>query len=236
MPLRRVYVHAPDAAAVDVGTAGGLVAARREGGQWIAEFEANEGDAYWLSVDGGPPLLDPHCLALTHTADGPRSLMREPWARHPQGAPLSSPVIVYELHVRGFGRSFLGCIERLDHVAALGANVIELLPVHPFDNSNNYWGYMPLVWGAVHGDYATDALHAAEELAALIAAAHERGMHVWLDVVFNHTGEGDASLPARSLRGLDNANAYRHRDDGSYMNDSGCGNDTNPADLNIRVS
>ena len=235
MPLRRIDVHAPAASRVDVGTAAGLVAARRDGGRWIAEIEVNDGDAYWLSVDGSAPLLDPHCWALTHTADGPRSLVREPWARCPQGVPLSSPPVVYELHVRGFGRTYLGCIERLDHVAALGANVIELMPVHPFDNSNNYWGYMPLVWGAVHGDYATDALHAAEELAALVAAAHDRGMHVWLDVVFNHTGEGDASLLARSLRGLDDANAYRHHDDGSYMNDSGCGNDTNAADPNIRA-
>ena len=234
MPLRRICVHAPAATRVDIGTAAGLVPTQRQRDEWIAEFEAKDGDSYWVIVDDGPPLLDPNCWALTHTADGPRSVVREPWARHPQGAPLSSPPIVYELHVRGFGRTFAGCIEHLDHVAAVGANVIELMPVHPFDNSSNYWGYMPLVWGAVHGEYATDALHAAEDLAALVADAHERGIHVWLDVVFNHTGEGDASLPARSLRGLDDANAYRHHDDGSYINDSGCGNDINPADPNVR--
>ena len=234
MSLRRIRVHAPGAVRVDVGTAGGVVAARHEESEWLADVDAADGDLYWLTVDGGPALLDPSCWALTHTADGPRSVIREPWARHPQGPPLSSPPIVYELHVRGFGRTFAGCIEHLDHVTSVGANVLELMPVHPFDHTNNYWGYMPLVWGAVHGEYATDPLRAAEELAELIAAAHERGMHVWLDVVFNHTGEGDASLPSLCLRGIDDANAYRHHDDGSYTNDSGCGNDTNPADFNIR--
>ena len=237
MSLRRIRVHAPDAITMKIGTANGSVHATREPGgtgEWVAEFEAVVGDQYWLSVNNGQALLDPNCWALVHTADGPRSVVREAWARHPQGSPLTTPPIVYELHVRGFGRTFRGCIEHLDHVASVGANVIELMPVHPFDNSDNYWGYMPLVWGAVHGEYAADALHAAEELAELITAAHERGMHVWLDVVFNHTGEGDATLPTRSLRGLDDANAYRLQHDGSYFNDSGCGNDINPTNSNVR--
>jgi len=235
MSLRRIRVHAPAARAVVVETeTTSRRAAREESGEWSAEIEAADGDMYWLRVDRGPALLDPNCWALTHTAEGPRSVVREPWLRYPQGEPLTSAPIVYELHVRGFGRTFAGCIDHLDHVAAVGANVIELMPVHPFDNSNNYWGYMPLVWGAVHGDYATNALHAAEELAALVEAAHDRGLHVWLDVVFNHTGEGDASLPARSLRGLDDANAYRHHHDGTYVNDSGCGNDIDPADPHVR--
>ena len=151
--------------------------------------------------------------------------------RRPPGAPLDladgvGPVI-YEVHVRGFNRTFAGMVERLDHIAELGVDVIELMPVHPFDPSDNYWGYMPLVWGAVHRPFAVAASGAAEELAELVAAAHEHGMEVWLDVVFNHTGEGDASLPTLSLRGLDDANAYRHRADGTYNDDSGCGNVSN---------
>lgn len=238
MPPCRVRVHAPHAATVVVVTEKGRTTAVRDheaAGEWTAEFDANDGDRYWLCVDDSPPLLDPNCWALTHTADGPRSVVREPWARHPQGGPLAASPIVYELHVRGFGRTFRGCIERLDHVAGVGANVIELMPVHPFDNSDNYWGYMPLVWGAIHGEYATDGLHAAEEMAELVTAAHRRGMHVWVDVVFNHTGEGDATLPTRCLRGLDDANAYRHHFDGTYFNDSGCGNDINPADAHVRA-
>ena len=119
--------------------------------------------------------------------------------RHPHGAPLAAPPVVYELHTRGFGRTFRGCIDHLDHVAGIGVNVIELMPVHPFDPHTNYWGYMPLVWGAVHRHFADAPERAAEELAELVAAAHQRGMHVWLDVVFNHTGEGDATMPTRSL-------------------------------------
>jgi len=124
--------------------------------------------------------------------------------------------------------------ERLDYLADLGIDVIELMPVHPFDPTDNYWGYMPLVWGAVHRPYACAEDDAAGELAAFIAAAHERGLHVWLDVVFNHTGEGDATLPTRSLRGIDDAHAYRHHPDGSYVDDSGCGNDIDPADEEVR--
>ncbi|MBI4884362.1 MAG: hypothetical protein HY826_09950 [Actinobacteria bacterium] len=238
MPLRRVCVHAPHATRVVVATAGGTVQAQR-GEEWVAEVDAADGECYWLLVDDGPPLLDPNCRAMINSVEGPRSVFRPPWARYPAGSPLTASPIVYELHVRGFGRTFRGCIEHLDHVASMGANVIELMPVHPFDSSDNYWGYMPLVWGAVHGEYATDPSHAAEELAELVAAAHARGMHVWLDVVFNHTGEGAASMPARSLRGLDDAHAYRrHVDDGhpndTYTNDSGCGNDINPADPYVR--
>ena len=135
--------------------------------------------------------------------------------------------MVYELHVRGFARTFAGCAEHLPYLADLGVNVIELMPVHPFDPTDNYWGYMPLVWGAVHRPYAAGD-DAPGELAALVGVAHAHGLEVWLDVVFNHTGEGDATMPTLSLRGLDDANAYLHRADGSYNDDSGCGNVTNP--------
>ena len=200
----------------------------------MADVALAVGDQYWIVADGGPPLLDPRCRALAHTPDGPRSVWRDPWPVHPRGAPLADPPIVYELHVRGLGRTFRGCIEHLDHIRASGANVVELMPIHPFDSLGNYWGYMPLVWGAVHGEYADDPARAAEQAAELIAAAHARGMHVWVDVVFNHTGEGNATMPTRSLRGLDDAHAYRHHPDGSYIDDSGCGNDIDPADPFVR--
>lgn len=240
-PLRTVRIHSPAALAVTVfvrschrPTEVSPVAARQKEGSWVAEVLAAAGDQYWIVADGGPPLLDPSCLDMEITSDGPRSLFRDPWMRRPQGAPLAADPVVYELHVRGFGRTFLGCIEHLDHVAGLGVNVIELMPVHPFDPVDNYWGYMPLVWGAVHRPYAADPSRAAEELGELVAAAHDLGIHVWLDVVFNHTGEGDAEMPTYSLSGLDDANAYRHQENGEYTNDSGCGNDINPADANVR--
>ena len=237
----RLTVHAPAAddvrAFVSSGSRSGHSTefpAQHVDGEWVVDVEVATGDHYWFVVDGGPPLLDPHCRALVHTPDGPRSVRRPPWARLPQGAPLADPPIVYELHVRGFGRTFTGCIEHLDHIASVGANVVELMPVHPFDPADNYWGYMPLVWGAVHRPYAAEPHRAAEELAELVAAAHERGLHVWLDVVFNHTGEGDADMPTYSLAGLDDAHAYRHQADGQYTNDSGCGNDIDPANPYVR--
>ncbi len=210
------------------------VEARHAAGMWVAEVVAEVGDLYWISVDGGAPLLDPGCNDVVWTADGPRSAVRPPWPVLPSGPSLSSPPVVYEVHVSGFGRTYRGCIERLDRVASTGANVIELMPVHPFDQRTNYWGYMPIVWGAVHRGYAAEPERAAEELAELVAAAHTRGMHVWLDVVFNHTAEADASMPTYGLRGLDDAHVYRHQANGQYTNDSGCGNDIDPSNPYVR--
>ena len=76
------------------------------------------------------------------------------------------------LHVRGFAGTFRGAISRLAYLRDLGVDVIELMPVHPFDTTDNYWGYMPIVWGAVHRPYA-DAADAAAELAELVEAAHD---------------------------------------------------------------
>ena len=240
-PTQPLRIHAPAAQTVvvwvqsaDVAQPPVPAAAIRDAEGWTVVPTIADGDAYWLVVDDGPPLLDPHCRALVHTADGPRSVWRAPWPIHPQGAQLASPPVVYELHVRGLGRTFSGCIDHLNHVVSAGANVIELMPIHPFDASDNYWGYMPLVWGAVHGEYASDPVRAPEECAALVAAAHDRGLHVWVDVVFNHTGEGDASMPTRSLRGLDDAHLYRHEANGRYTGDSGCGNDIDPSHPYVR--
>jgi len=192
-----------------------------------------EGDLYWFVVDGIGPLLDPDAMDVVLTDDGPRNVVRTAWPKHlPLGRHHADPVI-YEMHVRGFARTFAGCTERLAYLADLGIDVIELMPVHAFDPADNYWGYMPLVWGAVHRPYAAGD-DAVAELAAFVEAAHDHGLEVWLDVVVNHTGEGDATMPTLSLRGLDDAHAYLRRDDGSYNDDSGCGNVSNAADPYIR--
>jgi glycogen operon protein len=202
-------------------------------GWWRADVEAVDGDHYGISVDGGSLLFDPHCWDLEVTQDGPRSVVRQPWPKCVPGRRLIEGPVVYELHVKGFGGSYLGAIEHLDHVVSLGANVVELMPVHPFDARQNYWGYMPLVWGAVHRGYAQEPHRAAEELAEFVAAAHERGLHVWLDVVYNHTGEDEVSLGGTGLRGLD-PSVYRLHDDGRPTNDSGCGNDIDPGHSWVR--
>jgi glycogen operon protein len=198
-------------------------------GTWHVEAEVEDGDTYWFVADGMGPLLDPDAMDVVMTPDGPRSAVRTGWPKQASLGNHHEDPIVYELHVRGFGTTFAGCAERLANLADLGINVIELMPVHPFDSSDNYWGYMPLVWGAVHRPYASGD-DAPAELASFVGSAHFHEIEVWLDVVFNHTGEGDATMPTLSLRGFDDANAYLHRADGTYNDDSGCGNVSNPGD------
>ena len=239
--VHRFTVHAPSVGQLSVFihschtlTVSETVMARQPGEAiWSADAAADDGDTYWFVADGVGPLLDPDAMDVAMTPDGPRSMVRTRWPKHGPLGSLHHDPIVYELHVRGFGTTFTGCIERLAYLADLGINVIEIMPVHPFDSSDNYWGYMPLVWGAVHRPYAAGD-DAPAELASLVEAAHSHGIEVWLDVVFNHPGEGDPTRPTLSLRGLDEANAYLHRADGTYNDDSGCGNVSNPADANIQ--
>jgi glycogen operon protein len=244
----RIDVHAPDASTltavwshdtVGAGASGGVTVLTTVDGRWQGRLDAPAG-ARWSLVDqAGRHLVDPDVEAVRFVDGVPVGVVRaEPWPRRrPLGRHPANPV-VYEVHVRGFGRTFAGCAEHLGHLADLGVDVVELMPVHPFDTSDNYWGYMPVVWGAVHGPYADDGVDPAVALADFVEAAHDHGIAVWLDVVFNHTGEGDASRPTWTLRGLDDRGAYRwwHDRDGvaRYTDDSGCGNDTDPASPEIR--
>jgi isoamylase len=238
-----IAVRAPDAAQVVVCIRSAVsgevrtVACTRSGAPasddghtswWRTSITAYAGDHYWLEVDGGQPLVDPSTEALTFVDGRPVGVVRgAPWPSRPQLGHVVPHPVVYEIHVRGFARTFAGMHERLAYLADLGVDVIELLPVHPFDPSDNYWGYMPIVWGAVHDPFAAGP-DPAIELADLVAAAHEHGLAVWLDVVFNHTGEGDAARPTWTFRGLD-PTVYRRRADGTPYDDSGCGNDADPA-------
>ncbi len=203
-------------------------------GWWGVTTTAAAGDHYWLVVDGGEPILDPSAEAVTFVDGRPVCVMRgSPWPkRRSLGRATPTPVI-YEMHPRGFAHTFAGAIERLPYLRDLGVDVIELMPVHPFDASDNYWGYMPIVWGAVHQPYAASS-DAAIELADLVSAAHDHGIAVWLDVVFNHTGEGDPTRPDWTFRGLD-PSVYRWHDDGRRYDDSGCGNDIDPSDPWVRT-
>jgi glycogen operon protein len=206
----------------------------RRGDRWEVSFTATAGDRYWLVADGVGPLVDPSADSVVMTERGPVGALRaDPW---PSVAPLGrqpTDPVVYEMHVRGFAGTFGGVAERLPYLRDLGVDVIELMPVHPFDTTDNYWGYMPIVWGAVHQPYA-DGDDAAAELAGLCSAAHAHGIAVWLDVVVNHTGEGESSMPTWTLRGLDDRHAYRHHADGRYTDDSGCGNDIDPSSPEVR--
>src|SRR4051794_22259840 len=130
----------------------------------MADVDAVDGDVYWFVVDGVGPLVDPNAMDVLWTTDGPLSVVRTTWPKQPTLGRHHPDPVVYEVHVRGFGTTFDGCTQRLPYIADLGVDVIELMPVHPFDSSTNYWGYMPVVWGAVHRPYA-DGNDAAAELA-----------------------------------------------------------------------
>lgn len=239
-----VSIHAPDVRELILtvrGSADGSersVVAQRdpdEAGTWVAALPADAGDRYWLTADGIGPLVDPSACDVVVEDGHPLGVVRTaPWPAQPSLGGHHPYPVVYEMHVKGFGGTFAGAVECLPHLADLGVQVIELMPIHPFDTVGNYWGYMPIVWGAVHRPYASDPADAPGELAAFVRAAHGLGIEVWLDVVFNHTGEGSADRPTWTLRGLDHAHAYRRRPDGGYADDSGCGNDVDPADEHVR--
>jgi len=166
------------------------------------------------------------------------------------GHPWSNTVI-YETHVRGLTihpssaaanpGTYLGLIEKLPYLKALGVTAIELLPVQEFNPHENlrtnpvtgaplanYWGYDPVAFFAPASWYAK-AGQPGEEFQAMVAAAHRAGIEVILDVVFNHTAEGNEHGPTLSLRGLDNPIYYLLADDdrSGYLNFSGCGNTLN---------
>ncbi|MEU4745986.1 alpha-amylase family glycosyl hydrolase, partial [Actinosynnema sp. NPDC023658] len=166
----------------------------------------------------------------------------------PLGLP-ACDLVVYELHVRGFTRhpssgvaapgTYAGVAEKVGHLRDLGVNCVELLPVFEFDELANdrfdpvagqalwnYWGYNPVGFFAPKAGYAAGDDPAAE-LKSLVKTLHRAGIEVVLDVVFNHTAEGDDTGPAISLRGLDDEVFYLHDDRGRYLNFSGTGNTVN---------
>lgn len=229
---KAVSVHAPHATTVALCTPASQTDLTSSDGRWVGEIEVPNGTAYWLAVDGGDPLVDPDCDRMTWRAGRPLCVAGDAWPAVGRLPVQPEDPVIYEMHVKGFGGSFQGVIERLGYLRALGVDVIELMPVTPFDTSDNYWGYMPVVWGALHEQYAETG-DVVAEFARLVTAAHDNGIAVWLDVVFNHTGEGSAEMPTWSLRGLDDAGAYLW-DGQRYNDDTGCGNSINPANPEIR--
>jgi glycogen operon protein len=160
----------------------------------------------------------------------------------------SSQTIVYEMHVRGFTRhpssgvaknirgTFAGLIEKIPYLRELGINAVELLPVFQFDAQDapagriNYWGYAPVSFFAPHRAYSSrqDPLGPVNEFRDMVKALHRAGIAVFLDVVFNHTAEGNHRGPTLSFRGLDNDTYYILEQDRSYYaNYSGTGNTLN---------
>jgi glycogen operon protein len=167
----------------------------------------------------------------------------------------SSQTIVYEMHVKGFTRNpnsgvpeetrgtFRGVIEKIPYLQDLGISSVELLPIFQFDPQDclpgrvNYWGYAPISFFAPHQAYSSrrDPLGPVNEFRDMVKALHRAGIEVILDVVFNHTAEGDHRGPTLSFRGIDNRAYYvLERDPSRYANYSGTGNTLNANDPIVR--
>ena len=132
--------------------------------------------------------------------------------------------------------TYAGLIEKIPYLVDLGIKTVELMPVQQFDaqaspNGTNYWGYQPIAWFAPHRAYSsrTDAVGPVHEFRDMVKALHRAGIEVILDVVFNHTAEGDETGPTLSLRGFDNPTYYilDPSDKAMYVDDTGCGNTIN---------
>ena len=184
-----------------------------------------------------------------NTATAMKSVVVDPSAYEWDGdAPLKRPsarTIIYEMHVRGFTRhpssgvapdkrgTYAGLIEKIPYLQELGITAVELLPVFQFDPQDsppgkiNYWGYAPISFFAPHQAYSSrqDALGPLDEFRDMVKALHRAGIEIILDVVFNHTAEGDHRGPTLSFRGLDNNTYYILEEDRSrYANYTGTGN------------
>lgn len=161
-------------------------------------------------------------------------------------------LVIYEMPVRAFTQhasshvtypgTFLGIIEKIPHLVELGINAIEFLPVQEFNECEysythplvkntlfNSWGYSTVNFFSPMNRYAFSIKPGAviEEFKTMVKKLHEHGIEIILDVVFNHTAEGDETGPVISFKGIDNATYYILDDKKSYLNYSGCGNTLN---------
>ena len=159
-------------------------------------------------------------------------------------------LIIYELHVRGYTKdassgvkhpgTFDGLKEKIPYLKGLGVNAVELMPVFEFDEMRDarlidenllldFWGYNPVSFFAPNTSYSSSKEYNREgmELKSLIKELHDQNREVSLDVVFNHTAEGNEFGPSFSFKGFDNQIYYMLTPDGHYYNFSGCGNTLN---------
>ena len=172
------------------------------------------------------------------------------WGDMPQSKREMSDLIIYEMHVRGFTKhpssgveqkgTFEGLREKIPYLKELGVNAVELMPIFEFDETVNcrevdgkklleYWGYNSVSFFAPNTSYTAAEEYNREgtELKTLIRELHENGIEVILDVVLNHTAEGNEKGPTFCFKGFDNKIYYMLTPDGNYYNFSGCGNTLN---------
>jgi glycogen operon protein len=187
-----------------------------------------------------------------NTSTAMKSVVVDPATYDWEGdSPLRQPsvqTIIYELHVRGFTRhpnsgvaaakrgTYAGLIEKIPYLQDLGVTAVELLPVFQFDAQDappgrvNYWGYAPVSFFAPHQAYSSrqDPVGPVDEFRDLVKDLHRAGIEVILDVVFNHTAEGNGDGPTLSFRGIENKAFYiLETDRAAYANYTGTGNTLN---------
>lgn len=163
-------------------------------------------------------------------------------------------LIIYEMHVRSFTQdpsskvahpgTFAGILEKIPYLKSLGVNAIELMPITAFNELERswkglkgeqlyqYWGYSALNFFALHEPYARLGYDPITDFKELVRALHREGIEVILDIVDNHTGEGNDMGPAVSFKGIDNPTYYILSPDGHQTNYTGCGNTFNSNDPN----
>ncbi|MBI3890129.1 MAG: hypothetical protein HY303_01215 [Candidatus Wallbacteria bacterium] len=211
--------------------------------------------------DARTPVSDP-CARANVNSDGRSIVVDDSfdWGRSANfRSPAQKDAVVYEMHLKDYSfhpssgvtapgerGKFLGLTRGagsgkvLGNLVELGVNVAEILPVHEFDNNAappghiNHWGYMTTHYFAPESTYSSDSLHASgvREFKSAVKAMHEAGIAVVLDVVFNHTAEGNEQGPTFNLKGIDNKLYYRLTPSFYYWNGTGCGNELateNPA-------
>ena len=172
------------------------------------------------------------------------------WDLPSQTFPPLKDCIIYEMHVRGFTKdpsssvahpgTFAGIEEKIPYLKDLGINAVEFMPIFEFDETRgmrtvngrrllDYWGYNPVCFFAPNTSYTSESEYNREgtELKHLINVLHQNGIQVILDVVFNHTAEGNEMGPYFSFKGFDNQIYYMLTPEGYYYNFSGCGNTLN---------
>jgi isoamylase len=200
-----------------------------------------EGDDLTYDERDSAPFM-PKCVVVDPNFD---------WKGQPRSRGVSwDQTIIYEAHVRGFTKRHpqvpekwrgtyagMGTKEVVEYVRSLGVTSIELLPIHTFVNDShllergltNYWGYNSIGFFAPDPRYASEPEQSLREFKEMVARFHDAGLEVILDVVYNHTAEGNERGPTLSFKGIHNASYYRLLPDNKryYINDTGTGNTLN---------
>ena len=183
----------------------------------------------------------------------PKAVIVDPgfdWLRHVSPRVPWDRTVLYEMHVRGYTRLHPAVAERnrgtfaglatpqvIEYVKSLGVTSVELMPIHMYLNDGhlldrgltNYWGYNSIAFFATDPRYLADPLRGVQEFKEMVARFHDAGLEVILDVVYNHTAEGNERGATLSFRGIDNASYYRLMPEQKryYINDTGTGNTLN---------